>query len=43
VPLALDFGKLSSTTHLVCAKSSLAIARVRAVADLLAKELAGAV
>jgi len=41
VPLALDFGKLASTTYLVCAKSSLAIARVRAVAELLAKDLAG--
>ncbi len=39
VPLALDLGKLTSTTYLVCARSALAIARVRAVADLLVKEL----
>lgn len=39
VPLALDFGKVTSTTYLVCARSALAIARVRAVADLLVKEL----
>jgi DNA-binding transcriptional LysR family regulator len=41
VPLALDLGKLTSTTYLVCAKSALAIARVRAVAELLVKELEG--
>jgi DNA-binding transcriptional LysR family regulator len=40
VPLELDFGKLTSTTYLVCAKSSLAIPRVRAVADLLVADLA---
>ncbi len=40
VPLALDLGKLTSTTYLVCARSSLAIARVRAVAELLVAELA---
>ena len=39
VPLALDLGKLTSTTYLVCARSALAIARVRAVADLLVEEL----
>jgi DNA-binding transcriptional LysR family regulator len=39
VPLDLDFGKLTSTTYLVCAKSSLTIARVRAVADLLVADL----
>jgi DNA-binding transcriptional LysR family regulator len=39
VELKLDFGKLRSAMHLVCARSSLAIPRVRAVADLLAAEL----
>ncbi|MGN6106897.1 MAG: LysR family transcriptional regulator [Kofleriaceae bacterium] len=42
VPLDLDFGKLTSTVHLICARSSLAIPRVRAVAELLADELAKA-
>lgn len=41
VELDLDFGKLRSAMHLVCARSSLAIPRVRAVAELLAAELAG--
>jgi DNA-binding transcriptional LysR family regulator len=40
VPLDLDFGKLTSTTYLVCARSSLDIPRVRAVADLLVADLA---
>ena len=40
VPLDLDVGKLTSTTYLVCAKSSLTIVRVRAVADLLVADLA---
>jgi len=40
VELKIDFGKLRSSMHLVCARSSLAIPRVRAVADLLAEELA---
>lgn len=39
VPLPLSFGKLSSTMHLVCARASLEIPRVKAVAELLAKEL----
>ncbi|HEX4446060.1 MAG TPA: LysR family transcriptional regulator [Polyangiaceae bacterium] len=39
VELALSFGKLTSTLHLVSARSSLTIARVKAVADLLAREL----
>jgi len=39
VPLALDFGKLTATHQLVCARSSLAVPRVAAVADLLAAEL----
>ncbi|HEX7667041.1 MAG TPA: LysR family transcriptional regulator [Polyangiaceae bacterium] len=39
VELDLSFGKLVSSMHLVCARSSLAIPRVKAVADLLAKEL----
>ncbi len=39
VELKLDFGKLQSSMHLVCARSSLSIPRVRAVADLLATEL----
>jgi DNA-binding transcriptional LysR family regulator len=37
--LKLDFGKMTSSLHLVCARSSLTIPRVRAVADLLAREL----
>lgn len=39
VELALDVGDLRRSIHLVCAKSALAIPRVRAVADLLAAEL----
>lgn len=35
VELDLDFGKLTSTTYLVCPKSALSIPRVRAVAELL--------
>lgn len=37
--LALDFGHVRSSIHLVCAKSALDIPRVRAVADRLAREL----
>jgi DNA-binding transcriptional LysR family regulator len=37
--LALDFGKLTSTHHLVCARGALAVPRVHAVAELLAAEL----
>jgi DNA-binding transcriptional LysR family regulator len=40
VRLALDFGAMVSPIHLICARSSLTIPRVRAVADLLAGELA---
>ncbi len=40
VELDLDLGKMTSGLHLVCARSSLGVARVRAVADLLARELA---
>lgn len=39
VELDLSFGKLTSSLHLVCARGSLAIPRVKAVADVLAKEL----
>lgn len=39
VEMKLDLGKLRSSLHLVCARSSLSIPRVRAVADLLAAEL----
>jgi DNA-binding transcriptional LysR family regulator len=39
VEMKLDLGKLRSSMHLVCARASLAIPRVRAVADLLAAEL----
>jgi DNA-binding transcriptional LysR family regulator len=39
VELPLSFGKLSSSLHLICARSSLTIPRVKAVADLLSKEL----
>ena len=42
VELKLDFGKMTSSLHLVCARSSLGIPRVRAVADLLARELQAA-
>lgn len=38
-PLSLDLGKRTSELFLCCAKASLSIARVRAVADLLTKEL----
>lgn len=39
VELDVDFGDLKRTLHLVCAKSALDIPRVRAVADLLVREL----
>lgn len=39
VPVPLSFGKLSSSLHLVCARSALTIPRVKAVADALTKEL----
>jgi len=39
VALPLSFGKLTSSLQLICARSSLAIPRVKAVADVLAKEL----
>ncbi len=38
--LDIDLGPLSAKVHLVSARSSLAIPRVKAVADLLARELA---
>ena len=38
-PMKLDFGRLTSTLHLVCARASLTIPRVRAVAELLAAEM----
>jgi DNA-binding transcriptional LysR family regulator len=37
--LALDLGPLRRSLHLVCARSALAVPRVRAVADLLARAL----
>lgn len=40
VDMKLDLGARSSTLHLLAARSSLAIPRVRAVAELLADELA---
>jgi DNA-binding transcriptional LysR family regulator len=39
VEMKLDLGKLAASLHLVCARSSLSIPRVRAVADLLVHEL----
>ncbi|MBX3196609.1 MAG: LysR family transcriptional regulator [Labilithrix sp.] len=39
VELDVDFGNLKRSLHLVCAKRALDIPRVRAVADLLAREL----
>lgn len=42
VELDIDLGDIKSTLHLVAAKSALAIPRVRAVAELLAKEIEGA-
>jgi DNA-binding transcriptional LysR family regulator len=39
VKLPVSFGKVTVTLYLVCARSSLAIPRVKAVADALAKEL----
>lgn len=39
VPMKIDLGKVTSTLHLICARSSLTIPRVKAVADLLAVEL----
>jgi DNA-binding transcriptional LysR family regulator len=42
VEMKLDLGPIVSSMHLVCARSSLAIPRVRAVADLLADELRSA-
>ena len=37
--MKLDLGPRSSTLHLLAARSSLAIPRVRAVAEMLADEL----
>lgn len=42
VELDVDIGKIVRTLHLVCARSALDIPRVRAVADLLARELESA-
>jgi DNA-binding transcriptional LysR family regulator len=42
VEMKLDMGKVVSSIHLVCARSSLTIPRVRAVADLLTRELEAA-
>ena len=43
VPLGLDLGPhATGSLHVVCAKSALGVARVRAVAELLAEELAWA-
>jgi DNA-binding transcriptional LysR family regulator len=39
VEMKVDLGPITSSLHLVCASSSLAIPRVRAVAELLADEL----
>lgn len=40
VPLGLEMGPhATSTTHVVCAKSALGVARIRAVAELLSAEL----
>ena len=39
VEMKLDFGKLTVPLHLVCAQSSLSIPRVKAVAELLAREI----
>lgn len=39
VPLAIGFGSMTSAHELVCARGALVIPRVKAVADLLAKEL----
>ncbi len=40
VPLGLDLGPhRSSVLHVVCAKSALSVARIRAVAELLKEEL----
>jgi len=40
--LTLDLPPLARSLHLVCARSALGVPRIRAVADLLAKELAAA-
>jgi DNA-binding transcriptional LysR family regulator len=40
VPLRLSLGPLTVGIHLVCARSALGVPRVRAVAELLARELA---
>ena len=41
VELPVSFGTLTSSMHLVCARASLTIPRVKAVADVIAKELTG--
>ncbi len=41
VELPVSFGQLSSSLHLVCARASLMIPRVKAVAEVIAKELPG--
>ncbi|MFO0742751.1 MAG: hypothetical protein U0270_43155 [Labilithrix sp.] len=40
VNLGIDLGPMKAGLHLVCARSSLTIARVRVVADRLVRELA---
>lgn len=42
VELDVDVGKIERTLHLVCARSALDIPRVRAVADLLVREIESA-
>jgi DNA-binding transcriptional LysR family regulator len=42
VEVRLSFDKLTSSLHLVCARSSLSIPRVKAVADVIAREIEGA-
>jgi DNA-binding transcriptional LysR family regulator len=39
VVLELDFGRIKTAMHLVCARSALGVPRIKAVADLLGKEL----
>jgi hypothetical protein len=41
VKLPLSFGKLTTSLHLLCARSSLASSRVKAVANVLATALRG--
>ncbi len=43
VEMKIDLGNVTSSLHLVCARASLTIPRVRAVAELLTREMESAI